>query len=145
MLFKNILVPYDGSRCSNHAFKVALDIAKKYNSKITTLSCLDSELGLTWYGFDYRVKNAILKKQKKSIEKDITKFTDLIKKTKIPFSSKIIETNSVAKSIVSFSKSNKIDLIVMGSHGRRGFDKILLGSVANGVSQQAKCPVLILK
>ena len=145
MLFKNILVPYDGSRCSNHAFKVALDIAKKYNSKITTLSCLYSELGLTWYGFDYRVKNAILKKQKKSIEKDITKFTDLIKKTKIPFSSKIIETNSVAKSIVSFSKSNKIDLIVMGSHGRRGFDKILLGSVANGVSQQTKCPVLILK
>ncbi len=145
MLFKNILVPYDGSRCSNHAFKVALDIAKKYNSKITTLTCLDSGLGLTWYGFDHRVKNAILKKQKKSIEKDITKFTDLIKKTKIPFSSKIIETNSVAKSIVSFSKSNKIDLIVMGSHGRRGFDKILLGSVANGVSQQAKCPVLILK
>lgn len=145
MLFKNILVAYDGSRCSNHAFKVALDIAKKYNSKITTLSCLDSELGPTWYGFDSRVTNAILKKQKKSIEKDITKFTDLINKTKISFSSKIIETNSIAKSIVSFSKSNKIDLIVMGSHGRRGFDKILLGSVANGVSQQTKCPVLILK
>jgi len=33
----------------------------------------------------------------------------------------------------------------MGSHGRRGFDKILLGSVANGVSQQAKCPVLMIK
>ena len=145
MLFKNILVPYDGSQCSNHAFKVALDLAKKYNSKVTILSCLDSELGNTWYGFDSRVSNAILKKQKKSIEKDITKFTDLIKKTKISFSSKIIETNSIAKSILSFSKSNKIDLIVMGSHGRRGFDKILLGSVANAVSQQAKCPVLILK
>lgn len=40
MLFKNILVPWDGSRHSNHAFKIALNIAKKYDSKINLVSCL---------------------------------------------------------------------------------------------------------
>ncbi len=45
MLFKNILVPYDGSSHSKHAFKVALDIAKKYNSKISIITVLDMSPG----------------------------------------------------------------------------------------------------
>ena len=47
--------------------------------------------------------------------------------------------------IVTYAKSRKHDLIVIGSHGRGGFDKVLLGSVANGVSQKVRCPVLIVK
>jgi len=42
MLFKNILVPHDGSSNSKHAFKVALEIAKKYNSKISMVTVLDT-------------------------------------------------------------------------------------------------------
>lgn len=145
MLFKNILVPYDGSNYSTHAFKTALDIAKKYNSKITVISCLDTDVGHAWYGFDSRVDTAILKKQKKLVENDVKKFQELVKKTKVPYSFQIITTSSIAKSIISFSRAKKIDLIVMGSHGRKGVSKLLLGSVANAVSQQSACPVLILK
>ena len=57
----------------------------------------------------------------------------------------VLQTQSIVKSILSSAKTYKIDLIVMGSHGRKGFDKLLLGSVANGVSQKVKCPVLIIK
>ncbi len=45
MLFKNILVPYDGSGYSKHSFKVALDMAKKYNSKISMVTVLDTSTG----------------------------------------------------------------------------------------------------
>ena len=45
MLFKNILVPHDGSGNSKHAFKVALDMAKKYNSKISMVTVLDMSPG----------------------------------------------------------------------------------------------------
>jgi nucleotide-binding universal stress UspA family protein len=145
MLFKNILVPYDGSKCSNHACKVGLDIAKKYDSKITIISCIDTDVGPAWYGFDSRVGNEILKKHKKAIESDVKNFQELAKKTKVPYSFEIIETKSIPKTIISFSKTKKIDLIVMGSHGRKGFSKLLLGSVANAVSQQSRSPVLILK
>jgi len=45
MLFKNILVPHDGSGHSKHAFKVALDMAKKYNSKISLVTVMDTSSG----------------------------------------------------------------------------------------------------
>ncbi|MDE1770905.1 MAG: universal stress protein, partial [Thaumarchaeota archaeon] len=57
----------------------------------------------------------------------------------------VIETKSISKEINNFAASEKIDLIVMGSHGRTGFDQVLLGSVSNAVSHSAKCPVLIIK
>lgn len=144
-MFKNILVPYDRSPCSKHAFKAALDIAKKYDAKLTILSCLDTDVGHVWYGFDSRVKNAILKKQKKVAKEDIKNFQNQAERAKVVYSYALIETKSIARTILSFSKSKKIDLIVMGSHGRKGFNKLLLGSIANAVSQQSSCPVLILK
>ena len=52
---------------------------------------------------------------------------------------------TIVKEIVNFAKSKKFDLIVMGSHGRTGLNKLILGSVANGVAQQAKCSVMVVK
>lgn len=146
MIFKNILVPYDGSKYSLHAFKTALDMAEKYDSKITILACLLKPVYRgVWY-YDSRYTKAILKKEEKVAKQNITKLVDDVKK-KIDKSInvKIIPTVSITDKIVTFVKTNKIDLIVMGSHGRTGFDKLLLGSVANGVSQKAKCPILIIK
>ncbi len=57
----------------------------------------------------------------------------------------VIINPSSADGIVTFAEKNNVDLIVIGSHGRTGFRKIVLGSVANGVLAQAKCPVLITK
>ena len=75
----------------------------------------------------------------------ISSFIEMAEKLGLSIDSKIITSQSIVKSLVSFTQSNKIDLIVMGSHGRKGFDRMLLGSVVNGVSQKARCPVLIVK
>jgi len=145
MLFKKILVPYDGSACSMHAFKISMDMAKKYNSKVTILSCLQTDFRVPWHGFDYRYDDAIKKKQKEIALKNIAQLESIARKAGVKVSSKLSDSNSIVKTLVSFAKSNKISLIVMGSHGRIGFDKLLLGSVAHGVSQLARCPVLIVK
>ncbi len=145
MTFKNILVPYDGSKCSDLAFNVAIDIAKKNNSKITIVTCLEKDYRTPWYGPDSRVTDALLKKQKKAVDKNFSSLEKVAKKSKVSISSKIIVVQSIVKSLLSFTTSNRVDLIVMGSHGRTGFDKLLLGSVANGISQKARCPVLIVK
>ena len=47
--------------------------------------------------------------------------------------------------ILSFAEKNDVDLIVMGSHGRSGFKKLVLGSIASGVITKSKCPVMIVK
>jgi len=143
-LFSNILVPFDLSNQSIHAFKTALDIAKKYNSKITLLTCLEGD---AWHHrfYDSRADDELIKKQKKATLAHIAKIEPLAKKANIVIKSQIFKSTSVVKDIVTYAKSQKIDLIVMGSHGRTGLDKLTLGSVANGVTQKSRCPVLIIK
>ena len=144
MMFQNILVPFDLSTQSTRAFKIALDIAKCRDSKITLLTCLEGDAWHHKY-YDSRADSELIKKQKKVSQKQIEKLESLAERNNITVKSQIITSKSVVNDIVNFAKSRKYDLIVIGSHGRTGFDKLLLGSVANGVSQKSKCPVLIVK
>ncbi len=142
MLFKNILVPYDGSSHSKHAFKVALDMAKKYNSKISMVNVLDissRHLGdpVLWDKAMSGVKN--------HITKEFESFESIAKKAKVPFHSEIIDNKSVTKTIVSYSKSKKFDVMVMGAHGTSGLDKLVLGSVTDSVIHRVRCPVVIVR
>jgi len=143
-LFQNILVPFDLSVQSTRAFKVALDLAKNYNSKITLLTCLEGDAWHHKY-YDARADSELIKKQKKVTKEHLEKLESLADKNNISIKSQILTSKSVVNDIVTFAKSRKYDLIVIGSHGRTGFDKLLLGSVANGVSQKSTCPILIVK
>jgi len=144
MLFQNILVPVDLSNQSTRAFKVALDIAKKRNSKITILTCLELDASHHLY-YEARPSPQQIKKQTKVVKKYFEKLESLAEKNNISLKSKILISGSAVNNIVTFAKSQKHDLVVIGSHGRTGFDKLLLGSVANGVSQKTKSPILIVK
>ncbi|MFQ5782467.1 MAG: universal stress protein [Nitrosopumilus sp.] len=143
-MFENILVPFDLSNQSTRAVKVALDIAKTRNSKVTLLTCLEGDAWHHYY-YDARADSELIKKQKKVAKKYLEKLEPVAKRFNVTLKSRIIPSKSVVKDIVTFAKSGKYDLVVIGSHGRTGFDKWLLGSVANGVSQKVHCPVLIVK
>jgi nucleotide-binding universal stress UspA family protein len=54
-------------------------------------------------------------------------------------------STSISKKIVAYAKSNKNDLIIMGSHGRGGLDRWFMGSITEGVSRRIKCPILIIR
>ena len=142
MLFKNILVPYDGSGHSKHAFKVALDMAKKYNSKISMVTVLDMSPG---YWAHTNLWDKAIGGTKNLVTKEFESFEDTAKKAKVPFQSKIIESHSTTKAIVSYAKSKKIDLIVMGAQGTTGWDKLILGSITESVTHRVRCPVLIVR
>ena len=143
MSFKNILVPYDGSRCSNRAFKISLELAKKHRASIKIVTCIQAtqKIGLMSIGYD----NSVFVKHKKAVKKDLLKLEKIADKVGIKSNGTIIVAQSIVKPILSFAKSRKIDLIVMGSHGRTSLDKLFLGSVANGVLNRAPCPILIIK
>jgi nucleotide-binding universal stress UspA family protein len=142
MAFSKILVPFDGSVYSMKAFKIALEIAKKQKSKLHVLTCLEKENLGAWY-IDKRINKKIIQDAKNYAKNQLLKLEKLSKNSDVPFSIHIEETSSIAKKIVDFSNSKKITLIVIGSHGHSGFDRMILGSVSNKVSQLAKCPVLI--
>lgn len=144
MLFENILVPFDLSSPSNNAFKIALDIAQKYGSKITLLTCVEGD---AWHHkfYDGRADSELLKKQSKIAKKYMEKLENSANKAGVQIKLQILKSTSVVKDITTFAKSRKIDLIVMSSHGRTGLDKLILGSVANGVIQRSTTPVLLIK
>ena len=143
MIFKNILVPYDATSFSNRAFQRALDIAKKDGSKITIFTVIEGQYSaIMSYS---KINLDIIKKQEKAAKKFIFALKSSAKKSKVPVFVKIKQGTIIVKEIINFAKSKKSDLIVIGSHGRTGLNKLILGSVANGVAQQAKCSVMVVK
>lgn len=144
MAFSKILVPFDASTYSMKAFKSAVEIAKNQKSEIHVLTCLEKENLGAWYK-DSRINKKIMTDAKNYAKDVLSKLEKIGNDNGVPISITIKETKSIAKEIVEFSTSRRINLIVIGSHGQTGFNRMILGSVSNKVSQLAKCPVLIVK
>ena len=143
MSFEQILVPYDASSYANHAFDDALKIAEKFGSKITVLTVLGTKVENTGISLERAIE--IQERHEDAATKILKDLEGLAKEKGVEFSFKVIYEPSPYKGIVNFLNSNSMDLIVMGSHGRSGIKKALLGSVASDVVEHANCPVLIIK
>ena len=140
---KNILVPYDFTNYGDLAFEKAAEIAQKFQSKITLLTVIGGDIDTTGMNLT-RAQEAQDEAENKA-KSGMSQLIDSHPLENVEISVKIIHNPSVAEAILSFAENNEIDLIVMGSHGRSGFKKIVLGSVASGVVTKANCPVMIVK
>jgi universal stress protein A len=142
-----ILVPTDFSKFSDTALKSAIDIAKQFNSKIYLLHVIDK--GMQQSISDYsmspevmvRFKSDSFKVSHEQLEQEINRISKS-KKLDVSFS---IKEGTPYDVILKEQQVNKIDLIVIASHGRTGMMKHLIGSVAEKVMRGAKCPVLLVK
>ena len=143
MTFSHIFVPYDGSNYSKHAFQTSLEIAMRFGSKITVVTCLfwPSEEE-PFYITEHAKALDILKNNAVS---ELNKLQEIAISKKVTVEAHAITCNSVVEAIVTFANSNKVDLIVMGTRGKTGFRPLLLGSVSIGVSQHSMCPILLVK
>lgn len=140
-MIKNILIPYDFTAFSDSAFEKAMEIAKKFDSKLILLTVIGSNIDTSGMSLS-RAQEV-----HDGIENKTTEDLDKIKKSNkdMNISVEIIHNPSAIDGILSFIPKNNIDLVVMGSHGRSGFKKLMLGSVASAVVTKASCPVLIVK
>ncbi|MCD6037217.1 MAG: putative universal stress protein [Nitrososphaeraceae archaeon] len=123
--FSRILVATDGSETSLRAAEYAIAIAteKKEENNASLLIAIHAE---KWF------------------DKIKQKADDINKK--IQLKTEVIATDrSVVGAIVEYAEHENIDLIVIGTRGRSGFKKMLLGSVASGVVTYAHCPVMVIK
>lgn len=137
------MVPYDKSEAANRAFEYAIDLAKKYNSTVTIISCVVIQVPTDpYFGTAYMETTKLLREDAVN---SISKLEPRLRESNIPFKKDVLEVISITESLLSYAESHNVDLIVIGSRGLGGFKKLLLGSVASGVSQHSKCPVLIVK
>ena len=143
-MLKKILVPFDGSGYSEKAYEKALEIAEKFQSDLIVMAVLQSKIPDS-AGVSIQRLQELQDEQENEATTMLRRLEKDANDKNIPFSIKIVHNPSSSDGIVSFAENSNIDLIVMGSHGRTGLTKIVLGSVANGVVGHAKCPVLITK
>lgn len=141
---EKILVPFDGSGFSQKAFEKGLEIAEKFGSKLIVLTVVQSKISDS-AGISLERLQEIQSEEEDIATAMLKKLESQANSKNIPFSMKILRNPSASDGIVAFADTDNVDLIVIGSHGRTGFRKIVLGSVANGVVTGAKCPVLVTK
>ena len=145
-MISKILVPHDGTEMSDKAFKNAVELAKMFKAKLVLLHII--EYGIEPLPISLEDKSLINRARRSAriqLEKGWDKMVE-VKTHEIENDSVDLigecRYGSAAEQILRFSKNNKIDMIVMGSHRLKGLSKIkALGSVTRKVSEGAECPV----
>jgi len=151
-MLTKILVPYDGSKYSTKALTRATELAHNLDSEIILFSVVNvgyvSPPGLLGIIKSKKEKEAI-KKWSESVKTDTEKMLKIALKkceSKGITASYVISEGEISSKILDFATKKKISLIVIGSHGLHGIGKLkTLGSVSRRVSENAKCPVLIVR
>ncbi|WP_367269916.1 universal stress protein [uncultured Methanobrevibacter sp.] len=139
-MYKKILVPTDGSEFAKKAQKQALFLAKVSGAEIIAVSVTENNFvqGLPLNDEVFQL-NQILNERSEENLKEFDKLNeDSIK------ISHVIREGSPARVILEVAKDENVDLIVMGSSGKSGFDRFIMGSVADKVVNSAKCAVLVV-
>ncbi len=140
MAFDKILVPTDGSEYTKAAINKAMELAKMCNAEITALYVVDQTI-FTNVPMDTAVMN-VYRTLEKEGNSALTYVEELGKEKGIDVKIRLEEGIPV-KTILELS--NEYDLIVMGTLGRTGMSKFLMGSVAERVVRASRCPVLVVR
>jgi nucleotide-binding universal stress UspA family protein len=145
MNIKRILFATDFSECSNAALDVASHLAKETGARLFIVhvngiidvsipACPPGETGY-YYDAPWGHERHEIRERLNAIVPTVSDVTyEHCYMTGLPVAH-----------ILSFAEREHVDLIVIGSHGRTGFTRLLMGSVAEGVVRKAKCPVLVVK
>lgn len=140
--FSIILIATDGSDQSMTAADYAISVAKVYHARLIVLHVIPSDV--TLFGPSILSHMDDLKKEAQIYLDNLLQRAKA-DKNDIQVESKIISSPSVVGGIVNIAESENVDLVIVGTKGRTGFKKLLLGSVASGVATYAPCPVMIVK
>lgn len=153
--FTKILVAIDGSEQSMKAAEYAIAMAKEdnnnNNSQLIALHVLFSQTGYAYstnlFGLVTPSSiNKFLEDAKHEAQQWFDKIKEKISEKEIQLKTEVVVSpTSVVAAIVDYAEYENVDLIVIGSRGRSGFKKLLLGSTASGVVTYATCPVFIVK
>jgi nucleotide-binding universal stress UspA family protein len=146
VVYKRILVPVDGSSASNAGLREALKLAKDQHAKLRLLHIVDELVVFNTPEAGFNVES-VLESMRRGGKQLIRKAEKLAGTKGLKAESKMIESAGVrvADMITRDARRWRADLIVMGTHGRRGVNRMLMGSDAELVVRNAGLPVLLVR
>lgn len=144
-MFKHILVPVDGSETSSKAVVKAVGLAKAFGSVVTVLYVIDP-YPFTGVGADFAYGQAqYLSAATAEANQALDEAKKVFEDAGVQVNTLLGEGHAVHEGIGRVLSSVDADLIVMGSHGRRGLEKLMLGSVTQRVLGVVHVPVLVVR
>mgnify|MGYP003515849009 FL=1 len=144
-MYQRILVPIDGSATSERALDEAIKFAQQQNSRIELVHVLED----IWY-FDnenYLNYAELVQTMRYSRKKILAQAQNKFLQAGVMVDIRLLEAQGerVANVIINEAKNSLADLIIIGTHGRSGFSRMLMGSIAEGVVRMAHIPILLIR
>lgn len=144
-MFKHILVPVDGSDTSLAALDKAGGLARAFGAQVTAIFVIDP-YPFTGVGADFAYgQDQYLSAAKAEASAAIEAASARLQQAGVAADTRVVESHAVWRGILEAADAAGADLIVMGSHGRRGLERLVLGSVAQSVLSHTKVNTLIVR
>ena len=144
MNFKKILFPTDFTEGALAAMPYATDMAKSFGARLYLIHVIYDMSVTTGLHVPHVSLDAMYEEMQKGAEREIGKFGAEIRE-----GLKDVETQVLRgvpyEEILKFARDNAIDMIIMGTHGRSGLDRVIFGSTAEKVVRYSECPVLTVR
>lgn len=142
-MYKRILVPVDGSETSNKAVVAALQLARESGGRVRLVHALDELAYLS--GYEY--SGDLMKVARDYAEKVLVDALDMAKAAGVPGDTKLMDVpgGRLGELVAEEARAWEADLVVVGTHGRRGVSRVFLGSGAEQVLRLAPVPVLAVR
>jgi nucleotide-binding universal stress UspA family protein len=141
--FQKILVPVDGSDTARKALITALQIARDDGGKVQVVFAMDEMAYIG--GYDY--SRNVLEIARENAQTVLAQSLDIAKSSGVPAETKLLDApgRRLGDSVADAARAWQADLIVVGTHGRRGIGRVLLGSGAEQIIRMAPVPVLVIR
>ncbi|WP_321429300.1 universal stress protein [uncultured Methanolobus sp.] len=141
-LYKNIFIATDGSRQNQRAVVHSIELAKMSGAKLYAGYVVDTAAFASIpMDAGWEMMYELLEKEANGATESVE---ELAQKEGVTVETVVLEGNP-SHEIIEFADNNNIDLIIMGTLGKTGFDRFLLGSVAEKVTRNSKVPVLVVR
>jgi nucleotide-binding universal stress UspA family protein len=146
-MFKHVLICTDGSTLATKAAKGAIALAKALRAKVTVYCAVENLLPIysEGYAFDQQTTERFESAIHAVAQKRVDAIGKLAKAAGVTCKTLVTEAEAPDEGIIKAAKSQKCDVIVMASHGRRGITKLIMGSVTQNVLTHSKIPVVVYR
>ena len=139
-MYDDILIPTDGSDPAREAVEHAIEFAEQFGARVHALYVVDASA----YAALDTATDTVIHSLEEEGEATVSTVADAAGERDLAVTTAVV-SGTPHQEIVDYVEDNGIDLIVMGTHGRRGIDRYLLGSVTEKVVRTADAPVLTVR
>ena len=147
-MFKNILIPTDGSKLSQKAAVQGVKLAKSVGAKVTGLFAAPPATPIVYRDslpVGYATPGEHAQKIKRTAAKHLGFVAREAKKARVRYEAVQVTSDYPGEDILKVAKKKKCDLIVMGTHGQGGLRGVFIGSVTQKVLSKSKVPVMVFR